>query len=918
LQNISGEIINDFSNLQNLNSKFLTDLASSREDLLKNFDTINEEKIGKISENQNKIKQLEEEVTLIKGEEYKNIQNDLKRYDKLIKKRYNTFQSSLETQTNEFLIEIDKELTSATEHAQNTLEIDYNEYTKNLEENQKRSAITIDKSKNHLEETIERVNETVSQSLNEVLKILTKSFVTIKEDLSNDLMEHQQQFNKSCEDLVISYNNLTNDYRQKSEKYIQATATEVKETNQNYLSRISENSKENKNKLNEIIESNIENANITQNKMLSDIETYLTTITNKISTVTESINNDLLSTSDTLDEVLEKSKQISSDQLESVETVSLDLENTIIKSIESFENNIKSVSRELGLVATNNTTTLNDQIQEVTKSINTLLSDLVENTKGSLKSLDEDSLSAINNLRKEAEVRFTTEVENLEKIHDKAKNSQTHNLADLIAKYNQGRKLVQDNVFTLSTEMFDQLISNIEPIQNSTNELYSSLLVLVPEELNKFRESILELLNELGMTLESNQISKLREISESLDKIVSNKINETEGEHSEQLNIIREEFTQNLLDLHEEAKDNVKRTVQEILDHIAQRIESFQDRIVKKETEDVKNLRNTIQEQPLDVIGQIASDQITGAINPYQESVINEFDLFRDNLEEFLGNIFSNSMKKYAKNLLITLQSLREAIIAVPQNSVDKLNELHKTFAGLTSKFQEEITPVLSETLETNFTQGKDIILKGKNNLLTYEEKMQSNLTSLLEEVNSQIKTMQDQFSITSQDYQMIQNEIQKIISEENIKGSLIHKVRRILSPDDATRSLAEVMDKCKKKLIIIVPDSNQLPLETIMSIPSRARVKIITNVEPQDDKWINSIYKKKGNIQIYASKKKMNNIIICNRDNNEILLYATPDEDDGNPGFIITNTVLANLFDKAILSVIIQDAKRIARRGRV
>ncbi|MFW9930724.1 MAG: hypothetical protein ACFFD1_15145, partial [Candidatus Thorarchaeota archaeon] len=119
-------------------------------------------------------------------------------------------------------------------------------------------------------------------------------------------------------------------------------------------------------------------------------------------------------------------------------------------------------------------------------------------------------------------------------------------------------------------------------------------------------------------------------------------------------------------------------------------------------------------------------------------------------------------------------------------------------------------------------------------------------------------------------------------------------------------------------------PGKDFLYISGIENINKKSRARIITNLSTIEEKTLEKLYKKRGNVSVFEVEDTAAFLLILGEStggndsdskNFRALLAVYPeDKDQGTPGFIISNKTLFDFFDKTIIFTILKSAKTISR----
>ena len=228
----------------------------------------------------------------------------------------------------------------------------------------------------------------------------------------------------------------------------------------------------------------------------------------------------------------------------------------------------------------------------------------------------------------------------------------------------------------------------------------------------------------------------------------------------------------------------------------------------------------------------------------------------------------------------------------------------------------------LDKTIESSKSNEIALLKSNEEQLISIISSEGQNLTTLLNQIFSSFKDQTEGLNKVVSDYNLFFNTIHSILNKSDTEVDNLYKNRLINVPEDVFKYLEDIISKTEKRIDLIIPKPEDLDLKPIVNLHTRVRIKIVVNLSSKGDKtdkrknWVHDLYKKKANVQLYDSTA-ISDLILCVRDNSEVLIVSEKKKNEFSPGFIIQNHLFADYFSKAIINNVILSASPITRENQ-
>ena len=349
-------------------------------------------------------------------------------------------------------------------------------------------------------------------------------------------------------------------------------------------------------------------------------------------------------------------------------------------------------------------------------------------------------------------------------------------------------------------------------------------------------------------------------------------------------------------------------------------MESIQSKLVKKENDDVKKLRELIQSiNSVGIFNELVNDNLITKIDPMKDSFDNNLTKFQTDFEKQLQNTGINELNEIQQK---TMNEFNNLLVNAYNTSIGKLNIIQKSFTEQMNSFQLSIKSFLDKTIEASKANEINLLKENDDKILNLQESQSKIISDLIEKVLSSFQEQNSKLNKLITDYNQFFNAIHSVLVKQDKESDTMFKSRLINVPEDVFKYLEKTILKTDKRIDLIIPRPELLDIKPIIDLHTRVRIKIVINSDPKSDKndkrknWVYELYKKKANVQLYDSNA-VSNLIICIRDNSEVLVVPENSNNEFNPGFVIENNLYADFFAKAIVNNIILSATPITRENQ-
>lgn len=918
LQTTGAEITEEIARLEESYTKISKQLDLTKKELAELFADAQASKGTIFNQQQEWIQTTKELVATMAADELGKVKAELSSYHETVETRQGAIKKAIQDQMKGFLASLQTDIRTATEKAEQAMRQEHEEFVSSLDEVRVGAEEANAKHQTRLLGSLERVNETISRNLDDALAAITNAFTKIKEELSTDLVEQEKVFRQSFQDMNNTVLELTQSYVNRSERLIHSTTGSFRDTGTIYWSKFADGYESSIQKITDVHNNNSEAQKLAESRLLTDVEVFTTSVRTKVTQLMENLGKDLLNLSQNLTTTLESAQSRAEGGLQTFDTVTQGISQAAAKGRQGVEGGMKEIQAELGEVVVGSAQDLDQQIKDVSGSVQTLVDGLVESTQESLASLDQEAISGLADLRVLAEEKLTAELDKFSNIIDVLVSEQKGQSQLLLEDLQARRGDLEGSSTKITTNLVDGLVGNLQSIQMLFTTLFNRFTLEIPSTIESFQKETREVVQTLEQTFSQEFVGQLSASSEELNASIIKVLQDNKKTLQVRLDEISGEFESALAATQSQVREQGKVRVQEVGDQLSKTTENYQSKLVKKEATDVKKLREVMQSGNLDILGQIVDEHIIGGINPFRESVDNELDTYRETIRTFL-NDYAQELKQFVQSLNEGLSQVKEALSDNNKTSTELLGGSHLTMTDHTSQLRTGAVELVESSLEENYVKQKEILNRSKEQLGQNQQRLRDDLTSFIQKVIHNLTNARTQFTNLSTDYQAFFENMRELIEVETTHEGLVYQARPLASPIDVKHFLTSMITHTEKKLSLIAPDISQVPVDKLLELPSKARVKLVTAFDEEDNTWLATIYKAKGNVQVYNYAKEKNpHLLLCISDDAEALIVSTKPKEGSTPGFIITSSHFVEFFDRAIISRILSDSTFVRRAGMV
>ena len=465
-----------------------------------------------------------------------------------------------------------------------------------------------------------------------------------------------------------------------------------------------------------------------------------------------------------------------------------------------------------------------------------------------------------------------------------------------------------------------KLLENQTTFYDTIASKFDTLQETIPERMKAYFSDFKVVSKELIETINQNIVKELSDNINNSASNFKNSQNESMKSLQQSLNGIKSEFSENLTRLKDEFLETSKLRLEEIEIQVNKEMESFQSKLVKKENDDVKKLRELIQSiNSVGIFNELVNDNLITKIDPMKDSFDNNLTKFQTDFEKQLQNTGINELNEIQQK---TMNEFNNLLVNAYNTSIGKLNIIQKSFTEQMNSFQLSIKSFLDKTIEASKANEINLLKENDDKILNLQESQSKIISDLIEKVLSSFQEQNSKLNKLITDYNQFFNAIHSVLVKQDKESDTMFKSRLINVPEDVFKYLEKTILKTDKRIDLIIPRPELLDIKPIIDLHTRVRIKIVINSDPKSDKndkrknWVYELYKKKANVQLYDSNA-VSNLIICIRDNSEVLVVPENSNNEFNPGFVIENNLYADFFAKAIVNNIILSATPITRENQ-
>lgn len=904
LQSINNKILDELLHIQGSNIELLESHATLKTEFNASFGNlikeISQETISKNLEANNKL--INNYIQKRKGE-LDAVNKNIGKLNSFLKTRHQSLEKQLLDDSHIFINNLKADLQIISSRMSSDLESEYEEYNKNLSDVKSKSIEIMQKQKEAVLNSIGSVSNSINSSIKDILSTITASFNSIQNNLSLELAGQKKIINDVYIEIDEEINSLVESNI--TRKYLDSSINNIKNIEVSYASKFEDAMTKNKEKLMEQYKLSTNQLGSRASTVFNDLTSYYTSIEDGLNNLNTNLNSDLTNLIKNLSNTLENINEKSSEHLDKFKELSESLESLTQKSKIDLETEMQTIDEELLKISNKNFETLEDQLGEFNSNFNKLIRDSTEVIKEDLNESYTSVSSDLENYKLESNERIENKLLKLDKISNKAINEFKLKHDENLKQIKEKKLHFDERSELLSNEIMSHIRVNVNEFTSKIDIIFETLDNDIPANtslfLTNFKDKISQIVNFESLFANLNQnINNLHQDSES-------KFSENKKIFQKHIVKIKEDFSDQIESFGSEFRETSKLRLEEIEGQINDEIESFSKKLVKKEENDVKKLREIISTINTTVFSEIVNDNVIGTITPFRENIIQDIDNLKSQFNKILK---SEKFSALSENHQATMGEISNLIINSFNESIGKINTIQNVFADSIEDFRVEFLEEIKTTFTQIKTKEEDLISTNKNQIDSYSKSQNKTIYDRIITIQETLLLWDKNLKSLSSNYHSLFSSLNEIL-EKSDTGDSIFKSRRIYVENDLALFLENVIARTTNTLNIVISKPDKLTLAPFIDIRTRARIKIVIKLGKSEKRkaWVQSLYKKKANVQIYESNK-ISSLILCVRDNEEVIVAS---EANSN-GFIIQNKNFAEYFNSVVINNIISNSTPISR----
>ncbi len=919
IQSMGNKIIDELLRIQSSNIEILEEHKTLKQNFATVINTFISENSNLKDESQAKFNAFSKDILDQKIKQLEKIEKETKDYGTFINERHSILDNQLKTKNDEFINDFKGALSKTREEAQVIIQTEQVEYLKNLTEINSNSDILLLQERDRTIEALDSLSNSLAKNIQDALDLLTQTFNKIKSSLVNEIDQHKTSFSQTFTDINSHVEEISQNYITNYKSVLESSINSLKNVEVTYWTKFEDTFSKNKEKVLEIYKTNTESLQNKTNSVIKSLNSFLDEMVQSISNLNTEISGtlDILS-SDITDKFTEIQDSTNS-QFQAFEDISSSLDQISQKSKLQIENELLDIGAELKQVTNKNFESFTQLMNTSTTEFNKTLDNLSEGGAEQIESFEKEIKTSVQTIKQDIDTNKEAHLNNLLNISKESLNDLNTKTTKQLASIKESKLQLEEKTEILTENLVKGLIEIQITYQNKIDEQFDTLIDSIPETLKNYFTDFKSSVKELIDTLNQIILKEITDNSTTTNSLFKN--TQTEGQKAFQLNLnqLKTKFTEQITAINDEFQETSKLRLEEIEMQVNKELESFQIKLVKKENDDVKKLRELIQSiNSVGIFNELVNDNLIHNIDPLKDNFEISLNSFQSDVEKLFQNSGLNQLTDVQQKTIADFSTL---LINAYNSSISKLNTIQKSFSEQMNIFQANIKNFMEKTIEKTKTNELDLILSNEEKILGLQESEIKLISDFVNKAMTSYQINTSKLNELVKDYNTFFNSIHSVLVQPDKEVDNLYKNRLINVPDDISKYLGEIISRTDKRIDLILPKPEILDLKPIIDLHTRVMIKIVINLDPKIDKtekrkaWVSELYKRKANVQLYDTNN-VSNLIICVRDNKETLIIANKKENELTPGFIIENSLFSDYFSKSFINNLISGAKPISREN--
>ncbi len=530
-------------------------------------------------------------------------------------------------------------------------------------------------------------------------------------------------------------------------------------------------------------------------------------------------------------------------------------------------------------------TVSNNQISQLSQdSINTIQS-VSESLQPKLNELHQKYLSEVNELMQLIEQRI-----NVSKLDVRAFN-----------RTQSEKYLGYSSEITRNAEKNVDSVS--EAVSTNLQGLGESLDLILNQRVEELSLNIQEAVNSLNEKIENIKTTLVSELQQQKNTTISATVSQ-----------IKESMALKYTDLQNNEQNQRNNLVSE-RDMFMQKLESHYNETIQSYNEKLSEVKVGATERFTSFNEEFSNkfNEISNSVIANLNSNVQSFRTLSDQLNSVFSDSFvagSNQLKEKWSDLVGKTETLiQESETAITEHFQEVSNLVQTT----TSSFKEELNSFLQQSLDSAVITVDQIANASKVNI---EEGKQLLAGSLTSEVNDSVKFIGDNNRKMSDTANYLLSMTMKLKNdfrslEATSKETTIPPVQTtsIIGLEAVKENIARIVKDTKRGVTILSPHKEYIPLEAVKSLPTTAKVTLVTKLdEDTDGAWISSALESQANVEIRRFRDtgtgvELPRFIGVERENEEVLIAAQDEATGEVVGILSKSTYFAKLVSYIVIA---------------
>ncbi len=609
-----------------------------------------------------------------------------------------------------------------------------------------------------------------------------------------------------------------------------------------------------------------------KNKLISDLNEAIQhrkdAISNQFNERTKEIKTDLTETTSSVTNETDVFLSALKDNHKNLETqlkdsVS-DILNSSVSNLNQLKENFEKTSLNIIETVGNKSSELNNKNVSESQAIQEKINSILNDSQPKLEALDKSFINELNEIF--VTVKEKLDIEKVDMREFNKKHSEKSLVYSEAVTESAGKAI--DDVSNSVKAKLDRLNVNLETLLNTK----------VEEMTLKIKETI----NALTSDVEAIKQDMIAEI-----------IQQKSGAITSAVQSLKDELAVKFTDLQNGQQDYKKEFISE-RDMFSQKLDAYYSDIFNEYQNKLEEIKTNAQER--------FSAFNKELFNQYSSLSTEIFTTLDDHKKQFSAMIddlkvaVTKDISEHSETTNQTVTSVNEQIQQlIPQNEEkisklyeDTMNSIEETLTKFKQLVTEKTEQAVNRTIEITealISLSKKEIDEAQNTVSGFIDSEITGSLNFLDQYKSKVDDSAKELISTAtqlgEDFQSL---------EATTKHQAVPKVETstIIGLDAVRHHIRLILERTRRKVILLVPRPEEVPVDTIKSLPSTAQVIIVTKIDPELKKeWLRDIYSAKANVQVRTLREgggagggatSMPLFYAIERANEEIL-FATEDE---------------------------------------